>query len=117
MWFSFKIGDPCAQNPCLNGGQCIPNGLGGFTCNCQNPYTGQRCEDRKEKKITKFYSTQSSSLGVDPCASQPCRNGATCRPINGNSYQCICPPGYSGFDCSTRKLFMFDENENKEACR
>ncbi len=40
-------GDPCAQSPCLNGGQCVPNNMGGFTCNCQNPYTGQRCEDRK----------------------------------------------------------------------
>ena len=45
-----------------------------------------------------------SRLGVDPCASQPCRNGATCRPVNGNSYQCICPPGYSGADCSIRKF-------------
>ena len=41
------IGDPCAQNPCLNGGQCSQNGFGGFTCSCPNPYTGQRCEDRK----------------------------------------------------------------------
>ena len=39
------LGDPCAQNPCLNGGQCIPNGLGGFTCQCPPGYSGQRCED------------------------------------------------------------------------
>ncbi|CAF3619349.1 unnamed protein product, partial [Rotaria sp. Silwood2] len=37
--------DPCAVNACLNGGQCMPNGMGGFTCMCPNPYTGQRCED------------------------------------------------------------------------
>ncbi len=41
------LGDPCAQNPCLNGGQCVSNGFGGYTCNCPNPFTGQRCEDRK----------------------------------------------------------------------
>ncbi|CAF4217835.1 unnamed protein product, partial [Rotaria magnacalcarata] len=52
---------------------------------CISPFTGQRCEDR-----------------VDPCANQPCQNGGTCQPTNGNSYQCICPPGYSSFDCSTR---------------
>jgi len=40
-------GNPCGANPCLNGGQCIPNNVGGFTCSCPNPYTGQRCEDRK----------------------------------------------------------------------
>ncbi len=43
----FIIGDPCAQNPCLNGGQCTSNGFGGFACSCPNPFTGQRCEDRK----------------------------------------------------------------------
>jgi hypothetical protein len=40
------LGDPCAQNPCLNAGQCISNGMGGFTCVCIQPFTGQRCEDR-----------------------------------------------------------------------
>ena len=43
--FPFCVGDPCAQNPCLNGGRCVPNGIGGFTCVCVSPYTGQRCED------------------------------------------------------------------------
>jgi hypothetical protein len=41
------LGDPCAQNPCLNAGQCHPNGMGGFTCACIQPFQGQRCEDRK----------------------------------------------------------------------
>jgi len=40
-------GDPCAQNPCLNGGQCMANNVGGFLCLCMQPYTGPRCEDRK----------------------------------------------------------------------
>jgi hypothetical protein len=41
------LGDPCVPNPCLNAGQCQPNGMGGFTCTCLQAYTGQRCEDRK----------------------------------------------------------------------
>jgi hypothetical protein len=54
------------------------------------------------------------SSGINPCASQPCRNGGTCQPLNMNSYQCICPPGYSGYDCSTRKFLMLRKNEKQE---
>ena len=43
----FSVEDPCADNPCLNGGQCYPNNYGGFTCQCPSGYSGQRCEDRK----------------------------------------------------------------------
>ena len=43
----FFVGDPCAENPCLNGGQCFPSNYGGFTCQCPSGYSGQRCEDRK----------------------------------------------------------------------
>jgi hypothetical protein len=55
IFYSY-LGDPCAQNPCLNGGRCVPNGIGGFTCVCVSPYTGQRCEDceyiRKTENIS-----------------------------------------------------------------
>ncbi len=50
IFFSSCIGDLCAQNPCLNGGRCITNNIGGFTCVCVSPYTGQRCEDCESKK-------------------------------------------------------------------
>jgi hypothetical protein len=67
-------------------------------------------KDNDVKIVSSFIHLDSATLsyaGLDPCASQPCRNGGTCRPLNANSYQCICPPGYSGYDCSTRKLFVF----------
>ena len=48
---SFLSGDPCAQNPCLNGGRCVANTIGGFTCVCITPYTGQRCEDGKNRRL------------------------------------------------------------------
>jgi len=53
---TIDLGDPCAQNPCLNGGQCFPTNIGGFTCQCPNPYTGQRCEDRKIDSFLRIVS-------------------------------------------------------------
>ena len=41
------VEDACAPNPCLNGGRCVPNDFGGFSCVCPAQYTGQRCEDSK----------------------------------------------------------------------
>ncbi|GFR29049.1 hypothetical protein TNCT_23431, partial [Trichonephila clavata] len=35
--------DPCSQNPCLNGGQCIVSG-DSFLCKCPTPYSGITCE-------------------------------------------------------------------------
>lgn len=43
----FSTGDPCSQNPCMNGGQCHPTNSGGFTCQCPVGFNGQRCEERQ----------------------------------------------------------------------
>ena len=60
---------------------CI-NLVGGYECNCTGPWFGDRCE-----------------LDGDQCASDPCRNGATCvdRIL---SFVCQCVHGYEG------KLFL-----------
>nr|XP_054764935.1 epidermal growth factor-like [Lytechinus pictus] len=40
--------------------------------------------------------------GSSPCLSNPCQNDAICFPwIDGTSYVCICPPGYTGGNCET----------------
>ena len=36
---------------------------------------------------------------IDPCLSQPCRNGATCNSLDGGSYSCTCPLGTTGLYC------------------
>jgi len=38
--------DVCQNNSCLNAGNCIPNGVGGFVCQCLNGFVGNRCEAR-----------------------------------------------------------------------
>lgn len=41
-----------------------------------------------------------SATITDPCASGPCKNGATCNPwSDGQSYSCTCPWGYLGARC------------------
>ena len=39
------VEDACLPNPCLNGGRCVPNSVGGFSCVCVAPFTGLRCEE------------------------------------------------------------------------
>lgn len=40
-----------------------------------------------------------SSADVNECLQFPCRNGATCKNLNG-TFECICPEGYSGTLCT-----------------
>ncbi|XP_078687146.1 uncharacterized protein LOC144919463 isoform X14 [Branchiostoma floridae x Branchiostoma belcheri] len=37
-----RLGDPCAPNPCINGGQCFPT-ITSFRCRCASGYLGQTC--------------------------------------------------------------------------
>lgn len=39
--------DACVPNPCKNDGKCVETRDGGFTCVCENGYTGENCERRK----------------------------------------------------------------------
>lgn len=40
---------------------------GGFNCTCPSGYSGKDCT-------------------IDPCSSQPCKNGGTCSVSNGNFF-------------------------------
>jgi hypothetical protein len=84
----------------------MPNGVGGFSCQCLSSYTGQRCEDRECLVVCLCVDDMERQRVVvvvvevvDPCASQPCSNGGTCQPVTGITFQCICPLGSSGTRC------------------
>uniref|UniRef100_A0A673FPT8 FAT atypical cadherin 1a n=1 Tax=Sinocyclocheilus rhinocerous TaxID=307959 RepID=A0A673FPT8_9TELE len=111
---------PCASNPCLYGGTCIPRG-GDFYCQCRGQYSGQRCQlgpyctDNPCKNSGKCIDSLDGpvcecELGfqgdrclsdVDECLKNPCGNGGHCQNTYG-SFNCNCSAGYSGRHCELR---------------
>ncbi len=75
--------NPCASNPCINGGTCVasPGIITTFQCACASGFEGQTCEKDTEKI----------------CTANRCLNGGTCS-VNSttNTTQCACTPFYIG---------------------
>ena len=82
----------CERKPCLNGGVCSEygsTGLGDFTCQCQEGFSGKTCE-----------------IEADLCqVIHPCQNGGSCVGTY-NAYKCNCPLGYGGANCERSKLLF-----------
>uniref|UniRef100_A0A6Q2WYI0 Neurogenic locus notch homolog protein 1 n=1 Tax=Esox lucius TaxID=8010 RepID=A0A6Q2WYI0_ESOLU len=78
-----QIANPCASNPCANGGQCSPF-ESHYICTCPPTFHGQFCTEN-----------------VDECELMPnaCQNGGTCHDTYG-SFHCVCVNGWTGDDCS-----------------
>ncbi|XP_036387094.1 cadherin EGF LAG seven-pass G-type receptor 2 [Megalops cyprinoides] len=69
--------DLCYSKPCGAHGLCRSR-EGGYTCECFEDYTGERCE-------------LSSRSGR--CAPGVCKNGGTCVNLLVGGFKCECPPG------------------------
>ncbi|VDP67724.1 unnamed protein product [Echinostoma caproni] len=87
-WCQLRTDDPCAVSKiCLNNGLCHSDSLqaGGFRCDCEPAWMGSVCHLRQPNSRA--------------CANKTlCQNGATCVDV-GNSFNCICPPGFDGRFC------------------
>ncbi|KAF8367602.1 hypothetical protein PRIPAC_85431 [Pristionchus pacificus] len=59
----FKIGDPCASYPCMNGARCTSNGAT-FTCSCTTGRFGPQCQ-----------------FSGDPCSDVACAATGNCTTI------------------------------------
>ncbi|XP_072039344.1 IgGFc-binding protein-like [Amphiura filiformis] len=72
----------CQNNPCQNGGTCIPTTGDDFECKCAPGWFGPTCEND------------------DPCVNpNPCQNGGECVLLADGTTACICPQGWGGAIC------------------
>lgn len=86
LYVTIQRPDPCASQPCRNGGLCSPStDKSRFQCYCENSFSGQLCENRYQ-----------------PCArnESPCFN-TTCFdiPVPPHFICGQCPYGKVGFKC------------------
>lgn len=83
---AYRCGRGNTEHPCANKGVCITNDTRAFYgCRCCPGYLGSFCEE------------------LDGCHRGPCKNGGFCIDIteghDGDTFQCLCPYGYSGRTC------------------
>ena len=108
----FSSVDPCAVNPCSNGGKCLSD-MSKFTtsCSCPDGYEGKTCQNRGKISHTKYFGNEPwrfqmfKFFVVYPCDSSPCENNGTCENTADN-FKCTCTEQYEGDTCESRGWFV-----------
>lgn len=107
--------DPCASNPCANGGHCSAI-ESHYVCTCTPFFSGQTCKQDVNEcdaspspckndgvcindvggyrcKCPAEYVGKHCESRYLPCNPSPCHNGGTCIQKGETSYECSCVPG------------------------
>ncbi|CAH0382273.1 unnamed protein product [Bemisia tabaci] len=58
---------------------------------------------------------QIEDCGENPCSSAPCHNGATCKPLDAESYACTCPDSFTGKEICVNTDFFTPEFAEENA--
>ncbi|XP_030621866.1 protocadherin Fat 4 [Chanos chanos] len=76
QWYTYQCVPPgdCASNPCQNSGSCVPGAHGGFSCMCEEYYTGRTCES------------------LVACVGVQCPQGTVCKMASNGGFTCSASP-------------------------
>jgi hypothetical protein len=95
------VPNPCAANPCQNGGACTPGaaGSGTFSCQCALGYTGNVCQTN-------------ICAGVVCPPVDACHAAGSCDPADG---QCVAGPSLGDTATGLSHHWTFDEGSGSAA--
>jgi len=96
----------CASSPCLHATGC-EDVRNDYYCKCMDGWQGRQCTIQipQPQTLTNFVDNYCVTRFLGKCA-----NGATCISFGENEYECVCPPEFTGKDCTQGLILAKPQN-------